>query len=92
MSVDRRLLEIICCPITHVALESAPRARLHMLNLQIAERRITSRGGRTLEQPLEDALMTVDGRLMYPVADGILLLLEDEAIHLSQLDGIDAGA
>jgi len=88
MAVDRKLLAILCCPITHVGLEPAPRSRLHMLNLQIEAGRIINRGGQRLQSPLDEGLMTTDGRLLYPVTDGIPVLLDEEAIHLSQLDGV----
>jgi uncharacterized protein YbaR (Trm112 family) len=38
-----------------------------------------------LLEPLADALLTDDGKVLYPVADGIPVLLEGESINMEQL-------
>jgi len=40
-----------------------------------------------LEDSLREALVTDDGKLMYPVNDGIPVLLEGESVSLDQLKG-----
>lgn len=87
MAVDRKLLEILCCPVTHVELEPAARSLLHMLNLQIEQGRVSNRAGEPTQGPWEDALVSRDGRLAYPVRHGVPILLEGEAVLLAQLDG-----
>lgn len=85
MSFDSTLLAIVCCPVTHQPLQTLPESKLALLNERIAERRIKSRGDTIVEAPLEQALMTRDGRLAYPVRDGIPILLEPEGILLTQI-------
>ena len=38
-----------------------------------------------LSETLDEALVTDDGKLLYPVSDGIPVLLESESIGLEQL-------
>lgn len=86
MSFDRNLLDIICCPVTRLPLEPVPEATLHRLNGRIEAHALRSCGGGLVEQPLRQALMTRDGRLAYPVRDGIPILLEEQGILLAQIN------
>jgi uncharacterized protein YbaR (Trm112 family) len=85
MSFDSALLDILCCPATRLPLERMPSSRLERLNALVREAKIKNRGGDAVEAPLEEALMTRDGKLAYPVRDGIPVLLEDEGIELNQI-------
>lgn len=87
LSVDPKLLDIICCPVTRVPLEVMPEARLQELNRRIQDARLVSRDGTVIAQELTAALVTRDGKLAYPVDDGIPVLLEGHGIVLSQLEG-----
>lgn len=86
MSIDKALLDILCCPATRVPLQLLPESKLHRLNELIAARKVRNRNDTVLEQPLEEALMTRDEKLAYPIRDGIPVLLEEEGILLAQLD------
>jgi uncharacterized protein YbaR (Trm112 family) len=86
VSFDRRLLDIVCCPVTHAPLAPMPEATLMRLNARIAEGKLKRRDDTLVTEPLEQALMTADGRLAYPIRDDIPLLLEDQGILLAQAD------
>lgn len=86
MSLDDRLLAIICCPVTHGPLMRMAADELERLNTLIAAARLKNRGDEVLADPLEDALVTRDGKLGYPVRDGIPVLLEEQGISMAQLD------
>lgn len=86
MSFDNSLLDIVCCPLTRAPLERLSEAKLHQLNTLIRQNRIKNEAKEIVEEPLTDALVTRDGRIAYPVRDGIPVLLIDQGITLSQLD------
>ena len=83
--MDKRLLTILRCPITHRGLALANRATLNDVNGAIAAGRLSNREGRVLDEALDEALVTDDGKVLYPVTDGIPVLLEGESVNLEQL-------
>lgn len=86
MSFDKNLLDIICCPVTRLPMEAMSPATLAKLNGLIQEQKIKSRDDAVVTEALQEALVTDDGQIAYPVVDGIPVLLEERGISLSQLD------
>ena len=84
--MDKRLLSILCCPVTHKGLALAKSDLLSLVNTAIIAGSLENRDGRTLSGALQEALVTDDGKILYPVNDGIPALLEGESVALSQLD------
>jgi uncharacterized protein YbaR (Trm112 family) len=79
--IDPRLLEILCCPITHRPLQELRSEVLDRVNTAIAKGNVRNHGGAEIRESLAEALVTTDGDLVYPVQDGIPVLLEEECIH-----------
>ena len=83
--MDKRLLSILHCPITHKGLALAKPAALQSVNAAIAAGTLCNRDGQALTEPLAEALMTDDGKILYLVTDGIPVLLEGESVNMEQL-------
>ena len=83
--MDKRLLAILRCPVTHKELALAKGPTLKAVNAAISDGKLSNRDGRVLDETLDEALLTDDGKVLYPVADGIPVLLEGESINMEQL-------
>ena len=85
MPVDRKLLEILRCPVTKQALSVLSGERVARLNKLIDEGEVQYVDGSTVDRPLDEALITDNGRTIYRVDDGIPVMLEDRGIATEQL-------
>ena len=84
--MDKKLLDILCCPISRQSLLPLSANRLETLNAGIVRSRISQQDGGTPGKPLKQALISADGKWIYRIDDGIPVLLADEAIAAAQLD------
>ena len=82
MPVNPELLEILVCPETRQPVKPAAEDVLARLNEQIAAGSLRNRGGEAVKKPLAEALLREDGRILYPVDDGIPVMLIEESIEL----------
>jgi uncharacterized protein YbaR (Trm112 family) len=73
------LLDLLCCPESGQALQPAPPDLIKRLNMQRAAGTLRNRAG-DMPAPFESALMTLDGSRIYPVRDGIPVLLIPEIL------------
>ena len=84
--MEKRLLNLLRCPVTHKGLSLARRDMLGRVNTAIQAGNLSNRGGELLAEPLSEALVTDDNKVLYPIANGIPVLLEGESVSLEQLE------
>ena len=83
--IREQILRILVCPETHLSLTLADAELLAKLNRAIAAGQLKNRGGQAVHGPLESGLVREDRTVVYPVIDGIPVMLVDEGIPLEQL-------
>jgi len=83
--MHKRLLSILRCPVTHKGLSLAKSAILKEVNAAIDSGNISNRDGQILVDALSEALVTDDGKVLYPIVNGIPVLLEGESVNMEQL-------
>ncbi|HOA52144.1 MAG TPA: Trm112 family protein [Thermogutta sp.] len=84
--IDPQLLSLLACPETRQPLSLGDSALLSQINQAIAVGKLRNRANCQVTQPLEAILVRQDGKVGYPVWDGIPTLLIDEGIPLGQLE------
>ncbi len=75
----------LVCPTDHTPLSHADEKLITRINRAIAGGKVVNRAGRPVEQPIGGGLLREDGTFLYPILDGIPVLLPDEAIPLTQI-------
>jgi uncharacterized protein YbaR (Trm112 family) len=81
-SVSPELLEILVCPESRQPVALATADVLGAVNARIRAGALRNRGGQPVEQELREGLVREDGRVLYPVDDGIPVMLVEESIEL----------
>jgi len=82
MTLDPELVEILVCPETKRAVRPATPAELASVNARVRDGSLRNRGGTRVERELGDGLVREDGRVLFPVEDGIPSMLIEESIEL----------
>ena len=80
--IDKDLLQILACPESHQPLAEADEQLLARVNERVSSGQAKNRAGNTVREKLEGGLVRQDGKLVYPVREGIPVLLIDEGIPI----------
>ena len=83
--MDKRLLDILCDPLSKTPLKLLTKSQLDLLNRAIRANEIQTTDGRPVSGDVDSGLITIDGKVIYRIDDGIPVLLADEAIGTVQL-------
>lgn len=84
--MNDELLKLIVCPENRTPLTRAEPSLLAKVNAAIERGGVRNRGNDPVSKPLEEALVRGDGAVLYPVVDGIPVLIVDEGIETRQFD------
>lgn len=88
MPISADLLEILCCPETKVPVEMLPSDKLEALNAKIASGEAAYADGGKIDTPLQEGLITTDGKTVYRIDDDIPVMLVDKGIPTRQFGGL----
>jgi uncharacterized protein YbaR (Trm112 family) len=82
MPVPDDLIAILICPESRQPIALASAEQLARVNDAIRAGNAYNRAGNRVEKELAEALVREDGRVLYPVEDGIPVMLVEESIPL----------
>jgi uncharacterized protein YbaR (Trm112 family) len=82
MPISPELLEILVCPETKQPVAAASEDVLARVNEAITAGSLRNRGGEKVEKAISEGLVREDGKILYPVDDGIPVMLIEESIEL----------
>ena len=83
------LLHMLVCPESKQRLVIAEAQLLDRLNCLIQKGSLKNRGGELIEEKLEAGLVREDGRWLYPIRNGIPVMIVEEAIALDEIEVIE---
>ncbi|MBD8899260.1 Trm112 family protein [Rhodanobacter sp. DHG33] len=88
--MDKRLLDILCCPVSKTPVRLLGRTELDALNGAIATGSVMTTTGNAVAERLAEGLITTDRKLIYRIDDGIPVMLPEEGIGTTQLHDFPA--
>ena len=88
--MDRKLLDLLVCPVTRQPLMLLDSRGLQALNDAIQAGGIVRGDGSAQSEAVREALVTRDRRTVYRIDDGIPVLLGEEGIATAQVPAFPA--
>ncbi|MDH3718404.1 MAG: hypothetical protein OES79_09825 [Planctomycetota bacterium] len=85
--LNKELLDVLVCPDNHLSLKLADEELVDKLNAAIAAGTLQNASGKSLEEKMDGGLVREDNQVLYPIVDGIPILLVEEAIRLEDDEG-----
>ena len=86
MPVDRKLLDILRCPVTKQQVFPLTGQQLVAINQAIAAGNVVHADGSVVNNPLEEGLVTENRNRVYRIEQDIPVMLEDESILTDQVE------
>ena len=83
--MDKKLLDILCCPVSKVPVTPLGKDMLRDLNALAEEGKLKYVDNRPVKARLEGALITTDKRTIYAIESGIPIMLPEQGIPSDQL-------
>ncbi len=86
--IHPEFLQMLRCPEDRTPLAEVDAATLRRINDAMAAGTLRNRGGELVSRKLEGGLIRADGTYVYPIFDGIPILLIDEGLALAQTGAV----
>lgn len=83
--MDRKLLDLLVCPVTRQPLQLLDSRGLQALNAAVQTGSLVHGDGSPQAETVREALVTRDRKTVYRIDDGIPVLLGEEAIPTAQI-------
>ena len=83
--IDRYLLDILACPENKTPVKLADQSLIDAINRAMEKGEVENRAGQKVEQPIDGGLVREDGLYLYPIREGIPIMLIDEAIPMKKV-------
>lgn len=83
--LDKDLLAILCCPETKQAVTVAESALVDKLNAAVARGGLKNKGKKPVSEQMDGGLIRADQKILYPIREGIPVMLIEEGIPLDQV-------
>jgi uncharacterized protein YbaR (Trm112 family) len=83
--LDKDLLAILCCPETKQSVTVAESALVDKLNAAVARGELKNKGKKPVSEQMDGGLIRADEKILYPIREGIPVMLIEEGIPLDQV-------
>ncbi|MBB3229055.1 uncharacterized protein YbaR (Trm112 family) [Luteibacter sp. Sphag1AF] len=90
--MDKRLLDILCCPVSKRPLRPLTSTELNTLNAAIGAGSVDTVAGERVSEAFGEGLITTDEKVIYRVDDGIPVMLPEQGIGTTQFPGFPSPA
>ena len=87
MPIDRKLLDILRCPVTKQQVFPLTEQQLTTINQAIGAGNVLYADGGAIDDPLKEGLVTENKNRVYRIEQDIPVMLEDESILTNQVEG-----
>lgn len=84
--IDKDLLAILCCPETKQAVTVAESILIEKLNSAVSLGGLKNKGKKPVSEPMDGGLIRADQQILYPIREGIPVMLIEEGIPLDQIN------
>jgi uncharacterized protein YbaR (Trm112 family) len=88
LPIQNDLLEILCDPVTKTPLQLLNTAQLGALNTAVGAKKVKNVEGNVVEEPLQEGLITTDGKTIYRIDNDIPIMLAEQGIAADQVAGM----
>jgi uncharacterized protein YbaR (Trm112 family) len=82
MPIDKKLLDILCCPESKVDVIELSKPELDDINKKIKNGQLKYVDGKAVKEVLQEGLITVDKKTVYRIDDDIPVMLIEMGIPL----------